>query len=200
MSTILRTASSSVVPLKAGGFLEVRRGDLRGAKLAEKRTWASQEEWLAAIGEPLLETPSSASSLTADQLFVNTHGGRVVGRMTKYNPKQDIHAISWISKYPPVYAARLEQLTKLVESATTANYYVVAGKTRLYVLNEDNVMYPIYIQRRLGLLGVPEGTHRTWRGKTVLKTGRTFEELGISPKSYWRKGENECMNMIERTE
>jgi hypothetical protein len=50
-SYILRTASSSVVPLKVGGFLEVRRGDLRGAKITDKRIWATQEEWLAEIGE-----------------------------------------------------------------------------------------------------------------------------------------------------
>ncbi len=55
-SHILRTTSSSIVPLKTGGFLEVRRGTLRGSQIPDKRWWATQKEWLTEIGEKRIST------------------------------------------------------------------------------------------------------------------------------------------------
>lgn len=51
---ILRTASSSVVILRDGRLLEVRRGDLRGSNIPDMRTWNTEAAWLAEIGEPLV--------------------------------------------------------------------------------------------------------------------------------------------------
>ena len=59
MSSILRTASSSVVPLNDGTLYEVRRGTLKGCRLTERRRWASEAEWLTDIGEPRVERPPS---------------------------------------------------------------------------------------------------------------------------------------------
>jgi len=65
-SKIFRTVSSTVVLLKDSRLLEVRRGDLHGEYLTDKRTWASEAEWLAMIGESLLDEPE----LTDDQNLV----------------------------------------------------------------------------------------------------------------------------------
>jgi hypothetical protein len=53
-SKVFRTASSSVVVLKDGRLLEVRRGADTGSKLTDRRTWENQSAWLSAIGEPLV--------------------------------------------------------------------------------------------------------------------------------------------------
>lgn len=60
-SKVFRTVSSTVVQLKNGALLEVRRGDERGSKFPDPRTWESQEAWLTAVGEPLIpEAPLGA--------------------------------------------------------------------------------------------------------------------------------------------
>jgi hypothetical protein len=53
-SKVFRTASSSVVALKDGRLLEVRRGTDTGSKLTDRRTWENQNAWLGIIGEPLV--------------------------------------------------------------------------------------------------------------------------------------------------
>ena len=66
MSEIYRTQSSTVVTMNSGFLLEVRRGELRGADLTDKKVWKTQAEWLETIKEPLIE----ASPLTPDQQIV----------------------------------------------------------------------------------------------------------------------------------
>lgn len=66
MSEIYRTQSSTVVTMNNGFLLEVRRGELRGADLTDKKVWLTQAEWLETIKEPLIE----ASPLTPDQQIV----------------------------------------------------------------------------------------------------------------------------------
>jgi hypothetical protein len=41
--------ASTVVPLKDGRLLEVRRGPLTGKAIPDRRTWASEEEWRATL-------------------------------------------------------------------------------------------------------------------------------------------------------
>lgn len=66
MSEIYRTQSSTVVTMNNGFLLEVRRGELRGDDLTDKKVWKTQAEWLETIKEPLIE----ASPLTPDQQIV----------------------------------------------------------------------------------------------------------------------------------
>lgn len=59
-STIFRTASSSVVLLADNKCLEVRKGDLKGAAITDRRTWDSKDAWLSDLGEAEIpETPLS---------------------------------------------------------------------------------------------------------------------------------------------
>jgi hypothetical protein len=189
-STILRTATSSVVPLKSGGFLEVRRGNLRGSQLHDKRHWATQEEWLAAVGEPL--RLQEGPVLTPDQEFVKSHG-ELTGSMTKYNAYRDMKHIGTYGPYAsrmPSLQSRIEMLSQLITSSVTNDYYYTMVnprfRSRLYVLDEEGTMHPIYMQPRKTLLGIPEGTFKTGNNRTILKSGRSFEELGIRPRSYWK--------------
>ncbi len=190
-SQILRTASSSVVPLKYGdGFLEVRRGELRGSQIHDKRRWATQEEWLAAVGEPLVEY-----ALTADQEFVKAQAQRA-GKMTKYNPVHTVSAVekirAQVARYPDgghvkAFMDWIDRMDSLISNSKAGNFYIAGYRgSRLYVLDDAGTVHPVYLQPRLNLIGVPQGTHMDGL-RAVLKTGRSFAELGITPRSYYKR-------------
>lgn len=46
------TVQSSVVRLKRGGVMEVRRNELTGAAIPDRKTWASAEAWRASLPNP----------------------------------------------------------------------------------------------------------------------------------------------------
>jgi hypothetical protein len=64
--SLLRIPGSTVVVLKSGALLEVRRGDLKGSALKDKRTWETRDAWLSAVGasdqEPTLSGKETSCS------------------------------------------------------------------------------------------------------------------------------------------
>lgn len=95
-STLFRTASSTVVLLTDDRLLEVRRGDLRGKDIPDKRTWDSQEEWLAAIGEPLIpDVPLSDDIKLVASLYrkYQPHGSAGI-RMTYKGQSSEHHKLT----------------------------------------------------------------------------------------------------------
>jgi len=63
-SSIFRTESSSVVPLKNGEFLEVRRGNLRGSSIPDPMRWESMEAWLSSVNETLIDEPKRSEDIS----------------------------------------------------------------------------------------------------------------------------------------
>jgi hypothetical protein len=206
-SNTYRTASSSVAPLKAGGFLEVRRGDLRGAKITDKRTWATQEEWLAAVGEPLVSAPIKPTFLTPDLEIVHANRGFTTS-MYYYNGSHEQAKLSYIAerlseaarwaKVPggaPVLdfvirlGAEIDATKKRIAYCQREGFaghtFATKNISRFYVQSETG-MHAVYYDAKRNLIGVSDNYNPIFK-KVVLKTGHSFSELGITPKGYWRK-------------
>jgi hypothetical protein len=219
-SKIYRTASSSVVPLKAGGFLEVRRADLRGTKIADKKTWVTMTDWLAEVGEPLVSSSviSSTPTLTADVITVNAHA-ELAGKMRLHKVNTDIATLKHFNSIVEKFKAQCSNPTVLWPHYGMPSYYLVMYKKKatnleehialtggkdyytgassnLFVLDTKGKMRPVFYNQRKGLIGVPQRTSPVF-ASLVLLTGRTFEELGITPKSYWRKDALGCLTELE---
>jgi hypothetical protein len=209
-SKTYRTASSSVVPLKAGGFLEVRRGDLRGEKITDKHRWATMTDWLAEVGEPLITSSVIASppALTTDAIAVNAHAA-LAGKMRLHKVNTDIatlkHFNSIVEKFkahssnptvlwphysmPSYYLAKYKKKSTNLEkhiALTGGKDYYTGASSNLFMLDTTGKMHPVFYNQHKGLIGVPQRTSPAF-ASLVLLTGRTFEELGIKVKSYWCK-------------
>lgn len=202
-SDIYRTASSSVVAMKDGRFLEIRRGDLRGAKINDKQSWATIDAWISAVGEPLLLDPVTPPR-TPDQVFIKAKVCHT-SNMRKYNPAKDVAKLQRLNELVSRLGSykRLEHsilsIKKLIDMSATHNYYVAPkSESRLYVCNADNfVMHPIYYNDASGLIGLPDPDHIDIHDYMILKTGRSFEELGLSPCwSYWYKDRQGSMRYL----
>jgi len=250
-SKIFRTASSSAVPLKDGKLLEVRRGDLRGAQITDKRTWASEAEWLADIGESLYDEPE----LTDDQKLVNC----LYYSNTYYSPigrlfrdgraKRTLRRLKHnlqLKKTDKIYLLDLkpnstnnysiprdrycrlsrhrhyyktcgqyseteykimlelcnEEITQLeveivdvsnkVDAERISPHYYVGKKGSYFVETDDSIIRPVYFYPQKALIGLISDDH------PGIKTGRSFEELGVNVVRWWHLNGN--MRILEFSE
>jgi hypothetical protein len=86
-SSIFRTESSSVVPLKSGEFLEVRRGNLRGSSIPDPMRWESLEAWLSSVNETLVDEPKRSEDIS---FLLKISDGRLGSMRVINNKKHEI--------------------------------------------------------------------------------------------------------------
>ncbi len=84
-----------------------------------------------------------------------------------------------------------------VQKAEAENIHVGFGYCSAFVQGEDNILYPLYYQRRTRLIGVPIRDLALYKAYGLcLKLGHSFEELGIKPRGFWRKDVYGAMTQI----
>ena len=94
--SLLRVPGSTVAVLKSGALLEVRRGDLKGSALKDKRTWETREAWLSAVGasdqEPTVSGKDTACSrrTTGNPDLDKILGWKIPLYKSKLYKKQDV--------------------------------------------------------------------------------------------------------------
>lgn len=77
-SSLFRTASSTVVLLNDDSVLEVRRGDLRGSAIPDRRTWTSKDAWLVGIGEQVIEPAPVSEDLKLMASLARKYGAGMI--------------------------------------------------------------------------------------------------------------------------
>ena len=88
-SSLFRTASSTVVLLNDDSVLEVRRGDLRGSAIPDRRTWTSKDAWLATVGEPLIEPAPVSEDLKLMASLARKYGAGMI-KTQPNNAKEEL--------------------------------------------------------------------------------------------------------------
>jgi hypothetical protein len=211
-ATLFRTASSTVAQMRNGQLLEVRRGELRGAAIMDKRVWDTQEAWLDAIGEPLLPV---SHALEVIQAF--RQAGIRLGAMRPYGASAERFCIQhnqqwqrWNPDSPR--CAELEasnaRIREMIAFLADNHYYTPSRRTSdLFVDCGDGMLKPVYYNVRKNLIGIPDleqvevarsAMNVTYQHAMLLRTGRSFEEIGVTPISWWRKSHSTgCIVRLE---
>ncbi len=136
-STLFRTASSTVVLLNNDSVLEVRRGDLRGSAIPDRRTWTSKDAWLAEIGEPVIEPAPVSEDLKLMASLARKYGAGMI----KTHPNDAKIALAKTRENLGKVQAALTFLTSLgddpfVKYTIPLNYQILKHNDSYYWMNK----------------------------------------------------------------
>jgi hypothetical protein len=181
---VLRVPGSTVVVIKSGELLELRRGDVSWASLTDRRVFSNTEEWLNAVGQngAVIDTTGSGSkTVAAPELTADEKRVRAIAKLYKYQLVTSCTKIyNDVVANPNMFIGKSSDFYVSDDGCAFMPFRIRNPRTILFLRTGDDTYEPL----RFGRDGY--GKNKKFYimrnmpdGRKV--AGRTFESVGLAP-------------------